>query len=153
MNTLLTFDATRFTRHVTATDDHAMVQFIIEQYGPALASALSIYSDNIHMRMQMHYQDAYFYGSVDLDAHLALEDTGARRRFRKRVVNEDGTVNSSKERYDELVHLCLDAFNPEVAAVLRAIQLQAKKIYTVKVLGYENRLLRILLTTDQAYIP
>lgn len=146
MNTLLTFDATRFNRHIAKGDDRNMVDFIVTNYGPALESAIRYYNDNLRTQMQMYYQDAYL-------GTIIRSDTHDERTFKRNVIDDEGEVVSSKARYDELVELVIDTFNGEVGAVLRSIQFQARKIYTVQVLGYENRLLRILLKTDAPIIP
>lgn len=146
MNTLLTFDATRFDRHISKQDDKAMVDYIIKEYGPALQYALRYSENNLEASMMAHYEDAY------LNAILNTDDNDT-RKFIKRTVDEDGSVSSNKARYDELVELVICVFNGEVGAVLRGIQTGPQKIYTVQVLGYENRLLRVLLTTDRPIIP
>lgn len=73
--------------------------------------------------------------------------------FRRRTIDDDGNVLSTKGRYDELVDACVTHFNSQIIAVLRGIQQQTRRIYTVDVVGYENRTLKILLKTDGAIQP
>lgn len=154
MNTLLTFDATRFDRHISKQDDKAMVDYIVREYGPALNHAVKYFGCNIAESMRHHYNDAYFNAATDEDAYNNLDGHTEAHTFVRRTITDDGEVVSKKARYDELVDLCIESFNEEIAAYLRSIQLdQVRQIYTVQVLGYENRLLRVLLTTDRPIIP
>lgn len=153
MNTLLTFDATRFNRHLSPNDDHSMVDYIVQEYGPALQYAIRYYEGNLGSLIRAHYDEAYLAAVLNRTDHVDDEDCHSPRKFIKRTVSEDGTVVSTKARYDELVELVIDTFNVEIGAVLRKVQFQARKINTVQVLGYENRLLRVLLSTDAPIIP
>lgn len=153
MNTLLTFDATRFNRHLSPNDDHSMVDYIVEEYGPALQYAIRYYDGNLSSLTRAHYDEAYLAAVLNKTDNVHDLDCHDVRKFIKRTVTEDGTVVSTKARYDELVELIIDAFNDEVGVVLRRVQFQARKINTVQVLGYENRLLRVLLGTDAPIIP
>lgn len=150
MNILLTFDSTPFTRHLTSNDDRNMIDYIIKEYGPALEYAISIFNGDADFHIRGHYQDAYF-KSVLMSGN-AFDESDA-KLFRRRVVDEDGNIQSTKGRYDELVDACVTHFNSQIVAVLRGIQLQARRIYTVDVVGYENRTLKILLKTDGAIQP
>lgn len=124
-----------------------MVKFIVYAYGPALQYALNYYEANIGFNMKLHYDDAYFQAASN-------EDGTDVDSFARHTIDNHGEVQSKKARYDELVDLCIETFNGEIAAYLRSIKLdQAKKIYTVKVVGYENRTLKILLATDSPIIP
>lgn len=127
-----------------------MVDYIIREYGPALQHAISFYSDDADFRIRGHYQDAYFKAILATGNPLDEVET---RLFRKRVIDEEGNVHSTKGRYDELVDACITHFNSQIIAVLRGIALQPRKIYTVDVVGYENRTLKILLKTDGVIQP
>lgn len=151
MQILLTFDSTPFLNHLTTEDDRQMVGFIIGEYGPALQSGISRFSDNTNYHIQTHYHDAYFKTVLE-DGNAMLGDSIS-RSWRKRVVDEDGNVYSTKARYDELVEIVTECFNSQIIAVLRGIQYQAKRIYTVDVVGYENRTLKLVLKTDGAIQP
>ena len=153
MNTLLTFDATRFNRHLSPNDDHTMVDYIVEEYGLALQYAIRFYDGNLASLIRAHYDEAYLAAVLNKTDNIHDLDCHDPRKFIRRTVNEDGTIVSTKARYDELVELVIDTFNEEVGALLRRVQLQALKINTVQVLGYENRLLRVLLGTDAPIIP
>lgn len=153
MNTLLTFDATRFNRHVSPNDDHCMVDFIVEEYGAALQYAIRYYEGNLACLIKSHYDEAYLYAVLNKTDNIHDLDCHDVRKFIKRTVTEDGVVLSTKARYDELVDLVIDAFNDEIGVVLRRVQMQSRRINTVQVLGYENRLLRVLLGTDAPIIP
>lgn len=148
MNTLLTFDATRFSRHISPRDDATMVDYIVRQYGSALQFALRYFEGELSFLMKSFYDEAYLAAVLSEGNPLPSQDTDDIRKFIKRTVTEDGTVVSTKARYNELVELITETFNTEVGAVLRSIQSQPQKIYTVTVLGYENRLLRVLLSTE-----
>lgn len=150
MQILLTFDSTQFTQHITNTDDRNMVDYIVKEYGPALAEAISFHSDDTLMRIQMYYQDAYFRAIMASGNHF---EDDCNKAFRRRTVDDDGNVQSTKARYDELVDTIVHCFNNQCIAVLRGIQYQARQIYTVDVLGYENRALKIVLKTDGAIQP
>lgn len=152
MNILLTFDSTPFTKHLTDTDDRNMIDFIIREYGPALQSGISMYGDEgIEWRIAAHYQDAYFRTVLQSGNHFIDESNP--KLFRRRVVDDEGNVITTKGRYDELVEVCVENFNSQVVAVLRGIQYQARRIFTVDVVGYENRTLKVLLKTDGAIQP
>lgn len=151
MNILLTFDSTAFLRHITKADDRQMVDFIIRQYGPALQAGISRYAEGSGFRIQTHYQDAYF--QTVLEDGNAMLSSDTKRSWRKRVVDDEGNVHSTKARYDELVEIVTECFNSQIVAVLRGIQMQARKIYTVDVVGYENRTLKLILKTDGAIQP
>ncbi len=150
MHLLLTFDSTPFTQHLTSNDDKNMIDYIIREYGPALQSSISLYNGDDEMNIRTHYQDAYF-RAVLSTGNAMLEGTSA--PFRKRVIDEDGNVETTKGRYDELVDVCINHFNSQVVAVLRGIKMQARRIYTVDVVGYENKTLKILLNTDGRIQP
>jgi hypothetical protein len=153
MNTLLTFDATRFNRHLSPNDDRKMVDYIVQEYGSALQYAIRYYEGNLPSLTRAYYDEAYLSAVLNQTDHVEDLDCHDPRKFISRVMNDDGTVISTKARYDELVELIIDAFNEEIGVVLRRIQFQARKINTVQVLGYENRVLRVLLSTDAPIIP
>lgn len=153
-NTLFTFDSTRLMRHITPQDDKAMVDFIINEYGSALRYALGYYNSDIRSNMRMHYDDICLSATMAMDDQYRDGEAYKLMSFFKGTVDDDGTVHSKRARYGELVDLCIDTFNGEIAAYLRSIQLdQARKIYTVKVVGYENRTLKVLVSTDGPIIP
>lgn len=151
MNILLTFDSTPFIKHLTKGDDLKMVEFIIMQYGAALQSEIAMFNEGHGSHIQAHYQEAYF--QVVLDDNNAMFDEQARRSWRKRVVDDEGNITSTKARYDELVDVVCECFNSQIVAVLRGIQQQSRRIYTVDVVGYENRTLKLILKTDGAIQP
>lgn len=150
MNILLTFDSTPFTQHLTSNDDRNMIDYIVREYGPALQNAISLFNGSSDFHIRTHYQDAYF--RAILMSGNAFDD-GDTKLFRRRTVDDDGNVLSTKGRYDELVDACVTHFNSQIIAVLRGIQQQTRRIYTVDVVGYENRTLKILLKTDGAIQP
>lgn len=153
MNTLLTFDSTPFIKHIVPSDDSSMVDYIIREYGPALEAAIATYNnEDFSFHIRTYYQDAYF-KAILVSGNSFDEDYDSSKVFRKRVVDEEGNVSSTKGRYDELVDICTETFNQQCIAVLRGIQMQSRKIYTVEVVGYENRTLKILLKTDGEIIP
>jgi hypothetical protein len=128
-----------------------MVEFIIREYGPALQAGISRFGENETFRVQTHYHDAYF-KTVLSDGNAMLDENHI-KSWRKRVVDDEGNVQSAKARYDELVDICVELFNQQCIAVLRGIQCQAKRIYTVDVVGYENRTLKVLLNIDGEFQP
>ena len=130
-----------------------MVDFIVEEYGLALQYAIRYYEGNLASLIRAHYDDAYLSAVLNMTDNVHDFDCHDPRKFIKRTVTEDGQVISTKARFDELVELVIDTFNIEVGALLRRVQFQALKINTVQVLGYENRLLRVLLSTDAPIIP
>lgn len=157
-HTLLTFDSTRLLRHLTPNDDRTMVDYVVQEYGPALQNALRYYTDRVidlSYHMRAHFNDAYYTAAIDEEAFNNLHDVNSKTpSFFRRTVSESGLIVAKKARYDELVELCIDTFNGEIAAYLRGIQLsQARQIYTVRVVGYENRILKLLVCTDGPIIP
>lgn len=157
-HTLLMFDSTRLLRHLSPNDDRGMVDYVVGEYGPALQNALRFYTEQVadlSFHMRAHFNDAYYAAAVDEAAYYSTEDTPSNTpTFFRRTVSEAGVIESKKARYDELVELCIDTFNGEIAAYLRSLQFaQAKQIYTVRVLGYENRILKLLVCTDGPIIP
>lgn len=153
-NVLLTFDSTRLLRHISPNDDKAMVDYVVLRYGDALNSAMRYYNADIATNMKMYYEDAYYTAAVDEDEYNNNHAGSKQPSFFRRTVSESGLIIAKKARYDELVELCIDTFNSEIAAYLRSIQLdQARQIFTVRVLGYENRILKLLVTTDLPFIP
>lgn len=151
---LLTFDSTRLLRHISPHDDKGMVDYVVRQYGPALQNALRFYNSDIANNMRMHYNDAYYTAAVDEAAYNSIEDLPETPKFFRRTVSESGIIVAKKARYDELVELCIDTFNNEIAAYLRSIQMeQTRQIYTVRVVGYENRTLKLVLGVDAPIIP
>lgn len=159
MNTLLTFDSTQFVKHLVKEDDRRMVDYIIREYGPALQEGISyltdgeLYGGSIDNRMRWHYNDAYLKATLSMGNTFCDNDTHDARVFIRRTIDEEGQVTGTKARYDELVETCITHFNSQVVAVLRSIQFQDKRIYTVDVVGYENHNLKILLKTDGAFVP
>lgn len=151
---LLTFDSTRLLRHISPNDNKDMVDYVVNLYGPALQSALRYYNADLMGHMRMTYQDAYYTAAVDEEAYNNNHDGDNCPTFFRRTVSESGHIVSKKARYDELVELCLDTFNGEIAAYLRSIQMdQTRQIYTVRVVGYKNRILQLLVGTDAPIIP
>lgn len=130
-----------------------MVDYIVQEYGSALQYAIRYYEGNLPSLTRAYYDEAYLSAVLNQTDHVEDLDCHDPRKFISRVINDDGTVISTKARYDELVELIIDAFNEEIGVVLRRIQFQARKINTVQVLGYENRVLRVLLSTDAPIIP
>lgn len=131
-----------------------MVDYVVRQYGPALHNALRFYNSDIANNMRMHYNDAYYTAAVDEAAYNNLDDTPGAPQFFRRTVSESGMIIAKKARYDELVELCIETFNGEIAAYLRSIQMnQVRQIYTVRVVGYENRTLKLVLGVDAPIIP
>ncbi|ABY62911.1 hypothetical protein ST201phi2-1p078 [Pseudomonas phage 201phi2-1] len=153
MNTLLTFDSTPFTKHLVKADDRNMIDYIIREYGPALQYALSMFNGDAEFNIRAHYQDAYFKAILMTGNDFHSDSANQTKLFRRRLVDEDGNVHSTKGRYDELVDACILHFNSQIMAVLRGVQEQARQIYTVDVVGYENRTLKIILKTDGAIQP
>jgi len=153
MNTLLTFDSTPFTKHLVKADDRNMIDYIIREYGAALQYALSLFNSDADFSIRSYYQEAYFKAILMTGNDFHSDPSNQAKLFRRRLVDEDGNVHSTKGRYDELVDACITNFNGQIMAVLRGIQEQARRIYTVDVVGYENRTLKILLKTDGAIQP
>lgn len=152
--TLLIFDATRLHHHISSEDDPDLVDLVVEEYGNALQHALSYFSAPINSFMKMHYNDVYYTNAIDEAEFNNLEDRSKRIGFFNRTVDDDGNIVSKKARFDELVDVCIETFNAEIAAYLRGIQLnQGLKIFTIQTLGYENKILRILVTTNAEIIP
>lgn len=155
-HTLMTFDSTRILRHIVPSDDKGMVDFIITNYGHALQEALRYFDADINNHMRMAYTDLYYTAAVDEEAYNSTSDIDAGKQpaWFRRTVSESGIILAKKARYDELVELCIDTFNGEIAAYIRSIQMaQSRQIYTVRVLGYENRTLKLLIGTDAPIIP
>lgn len=153
-HTLLTFDSTRLVRHITINDNNEMVDFIITQYGPALHNALRYFNSSITAHMKQYYDDIYYTATVDENEYNLNHDSPNMPKFFRGTVSESGDIIAKKERYDELVDLCIDTFNGEIAAYLRSIVIdQARQIYTVRVVGYENRTLKLIISTDAPIIP
>lgn len=151
---LLTFDSTQLLRHISPNDDMDMVDYVVRHYGNALQLALSHYNDNVSGNMRSFYDEAYYTAAVDEEAYNNGHEGSNRPKFLRRTVSESGIIIAKKARYDELVDLCIDTFNHEIAAYLRSIQMdQARQIYTVRVVGYKNRILQLLVGTDAPIIP
>lgn len=156
-NTLLTFDATKLLRHISPNDDKRMVDYVIRNYGPALQHALQYYHEShkdMAGLMHFYYNDAYYTAAVDEAEYNSVDSNPDVPSFFRRTVTESGMVIAKKARYDELVEACIECFNHEIAAYVRGIQMsQVRQIYTVRVVGYENRILKVLVSTDGPINP
>lgn len=141
MNTLMVFDSSVFIKHLTTEDSSTLVDFIVKSYGPAMQNAIRYFEGDLETLMRQYYDELYLSAvlSEDFDKLSLLN----------RVIDDEGVITNKRARYNELVEIIISTFNGEIGAVLRAIQLQAKKIYTVRTLGYENRCLKLLLNTDE----
>lgn len=153
MNLLLTFDSTAFTKHLENEDDQKMVRYIILEYGPALQHAIRFFDGDAAALMRDHYDEAYLSAVMRNEDNYINDEPDDARSFIKRTVDEEGNVHSVKGRYNELVDACVDHFNNQVIAVLRNIQNQCVRIYTVIVVGYADQSLNLMLTTDKAIQP